>query len=71
MKKPSDQNERVVTPPPPTDPAVPHRVQSVTLRPGERVQWEWTTLPDGRRFVSGYTILPAWRAPRDGPHGAK
>ena len=54
---------RVVTPPEPNDPSVPNRVVSVTLAPGERVQWIRSSTPDGREYVSGYTILPAWRSP--------
>ncbi len=33
-----------------------NRVQSVSLGPKETVEWIWTYLSDGSRFVSGYTI---------------
>jgi hypothetical protein len=34
-------------------------VLGVSLDPGERVEWAYTILPDGRRIVTGYDILPA------------
>jgi len=33
-------------------------VFGVSLDPGEQVRWAYTILPDGRRFVTGYDILP-------------
>lgn len=37
--------------------AVPaNRVVSVDVEDGEEVEWTWTSLPDGSRYVSGYTI---------------
>ena len=35
----------------------PNRVLSVKLKPGEEVEWLWTSLPGGR-YVSGYQIRP-------------
>ncbi|HEU4642529.1 MAG TPA: hypothetical protein VFS44_08750 [Gemmatimonadaceae bacterium] len=43
---------------------------SVVLQPGERVRWWWSITPDGRRYVSGFTVLDAWRRPR-GPRRRK
>lgn len=56
--------EREVYPPGTNDPTVPNRIVSVVLQPGERVRWWWSITADGRRYVSGYTVLPAWRRPR-------
>ena len=33
-------------------------VLGVSLNDGERVEWIYTVLPDGRRIVTGYDILP-------------
>lgn len=33
-------------------------VLSVSLAPGERVEWVYAVMPDGRRVVTGYDILP-------------
>jgi hypothetical protein len=33
-------------------------VLGVSLDDGERVEWVYTVLPDGRRIVTGYDILP-------------
>jgi hypothetical protein len=33
-------------------------VLGVSLNVGERVQWAYTILPDGRRVVTGYDIIP-------------
>lgn len=60
---------REVFAPPPTDPFTPNVIDSVVLQPGERVRWEWTELGPGRAFVSGYTILPAWRRRAKGRRG--
>jgi len=35
----------------------PNRVLAVKLEPGEDVEWLWTALPQGGRYVSGYRIL--------------
>lgn len=35
-----------------------NRILGVDLAPGEDVQWTWTVLPGGWRYVSGYTIIP-------------
>ena len=34
-------------------------VIGVWLDPGERVEWIYTAMPDGKRVVAGYDILPA------------
>jgi len=34
----------------------PNRVLSARLKPGEDVEWLWTLLPLGGRYVSGYRI---------------
>ncbi|MEM8546044.1 MAG: hypothetical protein AAGF66_18865 [Cyanobacteria bacterium P01_H01_bin.119] len=34
-----------------------NRVLSVELAAGEDVEWVWSSLPDGTRYVSGYTVL--------------
>ncbi len=34
-------------------------VLGVSLNPGERVQWAYTILPDGRRVATGYDIIPS------------
>ena len=36
---------------------LPNRVLCVKLKPGEDVEWLWTVLPQGGRYVSGYQIL--------------
>ena len=33
-------------------------VLGVSLNLNERVEWVYTTMPDGRRVVTGYDILP-------------
>jgi hypothetical protein len=33
-------------------------VLGVSLNTGERVEWAYTIMPDGRRVVTGYDILP-------------
>jgi hypothetical protein len=33
-------------------------ILGVSLQTGERVEWAYTILPDGRRVVTGYDILP-------------
>lgn len=33
-----------------------NRVISVNLDEDEEVAWQWTALPDGQLYVSGYTI---------------
>jgi len=35
----------------------PNRVLSVRLKPGEDVEWLWTLLPLGGRYVGGYRIV--------------
>ena len=39
----------------------PNRVLSVNLKPEEDVEWLWTSLPFGGRYVSGYRILKITR----------
>ena len=41
----------VVSGPPP-----PNQVIEVELADDKEVEWTWTTLPGGQRYVSGYTI---------------
>ncbi len=33
-------------------------VLGVSLDDGERVEWTYTILPDGKKIVTGYDILP-------------
>lgn len=35
----------------------PNRVLSVRLKPGEDVEWLWSLLPFGGRYVGGYRIV--------------
>ena len=35
----------------------PYRVLTVRLKPREDVEWFWTSLAQGGRYVSGYRIL--------------
>ena len=37
-------------------PPPPNRVIEVELTDDEEVEWTWSTLPGGQRYVSGYTI---------------
>jgi enamine deaminase RidA (YjgF/YER057c/UK114 family) len=32
-------------------------IQGVWLRQNENVEWAWTHLPDGKSYISGFTIL--------------
>jgi hypothetical protein len=34
-------------------------VLGVSIDIGERVEWVYTVMPDGRRIITGYDILPA------------
>lgn len=43
--------QAVLSGPPP-----PNRVIEVELGDDEEVEWTWSTLPGGQRYVSGYTI---------------
>jgi hypothetical protein len=45
--------------PAPSTDTQPHSgaVLGVSLNAGERVQWAYTILPDGRRVVTGYDII--------------
>jgi hypothetical protein len=38
-------------------------VLGVSINDGERVDWVYTILPDGRRIVTGYDILPVLSIP--------
>lgn len=69
MDRARQDGDRVVSPPSGSDPSIANRIVSVLLRPGERVRWDWSVLPDGRRYVSGYRILSAWRAAPRRSHG--
>ena len=62
MKQDEDMPEltRVVQAPHPLLPAdlLPaNRPLSVVLKGDEDVEWVWSTLPNGHRYVSGYTIV--------------
>jgi hypothetical protein len=59
--------QRVVYAPLPTGPGAQNHIVSVVLNPGERVEWEWTPLPMGGAFVSGYRIRWAWRRREERP----
>lgn len=39
----------------------PHCVLSVELKPGEEVEWLWTSLAQGASYVSGYRIIKGRR----------
>jgi len=65
MAKRARGKSRVVLAPEPEVMAgqlAPNRVLSVRLKPGEDVQWLWTALPQGGRYVSGYQILEGNRS---------
>ena len=48
---------KVVAPQPAlSSPLPPNRVIEVELSDDEEVEWTWSTLPGGQRYVSGYTI---------------
>lgn len=56
-KRPRPDLRVVPAPAPTVSPArLPNRIVSVVLRPGEEVEWIWTSGPDGE-YVSGYTIV--------------
>jgi hypothetical protein len=38
--------------------AISGAVLGVSLNPGERVEWVYTVMPDGRCIVTDYDILP-------------
>jgi hypothetical protein len=60
MAKRAPGKSRVVPAPEPelmAGQVAPNRVLSVTLKPGEDVEWLWTSLPSGGSYVSGYRIL--------------
>ena len=42
--------------PQPHGPLPPNRVVRVDLAEDEEVEWTWSTLPNGERYVSGYSI---------------
>ena len=47
----------VAAPQPATSgPLPPNRVISVVVGVDEEVEWTWSTLPGGQRYVSGYTL---------------
>lgn len=57
----TDSQKRIVTAPQPIFAALSqlpaNRVISIQLNNEEEVEWNWTFLPDGQKFVSGYTII--------------
>lgn len=59
---PLAHSQRLVSPPEPNDPSVPNRVTAVLIRPNQRVRWFWSVTPDQRTYVSGYELVPVWRA---------
>jgi hypothetical protein len=65
-KKRLRSTPRVVYPPapflPPSATLPPNCVVSLVLEAGERVEWTWTTDPNGARYVTGYTISRPRRA---------
>jgi hypothetical protein len=66
MAKHARGKSRVVLAPEPelmTGQLAPNRVLSVKLKPGEEVEWLWTSIPGGR-YVSGYRIVGT-RRPRN------
>lgn len=56
-----DKQKRIVVAPQPSlvshSSLPPNRVISVELEDGEDVEWMWMALPDGTKYVSGYTIV--------------
>lgn len=58
---PEDKQKRIVVAPQPSlvspSSLPPNRVISVELENGEDVEWVWASLPDGTKYVSGYTIV--------------
>ncbi len=69
MMKPVGGKRRVVLAPEPDLMAgqlAPNRVLSVKLKPGEKVEWLWTSIPGGR-YVSGYQIVKACPGRRGTP----
>ena len=52
-----DNTRTVVAPQPLVSSSLPpNRVIEVELSDDEEVEWTWSTLPGGQRYVSGYTI---------------
>lgn len=49
---------RTVFAPAPMGRGAVNRIVSVVLDDEQDVIWEWTHLPGGARFVSGYTVVP-------------
>lgn len=49
---------RTVMAPAPSGSGAVNRIVSVVIEEDQDVIWEWTHLPGGGRFVSGYTIVP-------------
>ncbi|WP_414590484.1 hypothetical protein [Anabaena sp. CCY 9614] len=56
-----DKQKRIVVAPQPSlvssSSLPPNRVISVELENAEDVEWVWMSLPDGTKYVSGYTIV--------------
>ena len=47
----------IAAPQPTTSGSLPsNRVIDVEVGADEEVEWTWTTLPGGQRYVSGYTL---------------
>ncbi|MBP0020720.1 MAG: hypothetical protein J7647_24585 [Cyanobacteria bacterium SBLK] len=53
--------KRIVSAPQPifasSFPIPANRILNVELEENENVEWIWTLLPDGTRYVSGYTLV--------------
>ena len=56
MSEESETKTVLAPQPVPPDSLPPNRVVQVELGEEEEVEWTWTTLPGGQRYVSGYTI---------------
>lgn len=64
MAKQAGSKSRVVLAPEPELMAgrlAPNRVLSVERKPGEEVEWLWTSIAGGR-YVSGYQVVKTRRA---------
>jgi hypothetical protein len=71
--KPNIQKRTVFAPQPvfvpPAEPPA-NRVISVELNDDEEVEWGWTLLPNGQRYVSGYTIIKKSGGTSETPSGS-
>ncbi|MEC4806185.1 MAG: hypothetical protein SAJ12_22025 [Jaaginema sp. PMC 1079.18] len=51
------ENTRIVFAPPPSNPEIPPSIYYVEVANHLDIQWQWTTLPDGNRVVTGYQLI--------------